>query len=474
MKIYKRLLPFAICVLFCSSLIARGTELKPRLVVLTDIAPANIEPDDMESMVRLMVHADLFEIEAIITTTGYNNSNYPPSWMDSLVTTVNSYEKDLPNLMKRSDQKKFFSVKSENDKQYVGYWPSPDYLRNRMVLGSLKMGIKFIGPDNDSEGSNLIIKLADEEDERPLWITVWGGGNTLAQAVWRVQQDRSAEDFIKFLHKLRVYTITDQDKPWERVQSAFSVSAHQWLRRDFSKDLMFIWDESAWLLHNSLGSSSWQNYSEQIQGHGTLGSVYPKYKWGVEGDTPSFLHILPNGLNDPNDSKQAGWGGYSEFGIGNVNSTYCYTNWTGEAKKISDEYFKYFFPAIFNNFAARMDWAAYGSGNRNPIVIVNGSKGFEAINIETSSSSVVSLDASKSEDPEDNSLKYKWWIQSEAGGLAEGVTIKDFVIENEKSAIAKLVVPKSASKSLIHIICEVSDDGEPSLTSYRRVIVTVK
>jgi hypothetical protein len=117
MNMYKRLLPFALCILFCSSLIARGTELKPRLVVLTDIAPANIEPDDMESMVRLMVHADLFEIEAIIATTGYNNSNYPPSWMDSLVTTVNSYEKDLPNLMKRSDQKKFVSLKSENDKQ---------------------------------------------------------------------------------------------------------------------------------------------------------------------------------------------------------------------------------------------------------------------------------------------------------------------------------------------------------------------
>lgn len=460
--------------IFVTSLMSRNVEFKPRLVVLTDIAPANIEPDDMESMVRLMVHADLFEIEAIIATTGYNNSNYPPSWMDSLVTTVNSYEKDLPNLMKRSDQKKFMSIKSENRRQKIGYWPSLDYLRNRMVLGSVHMGMKFIGPENDSEGSDLIIRLADEDDDRPLWITVWGGGNTLAQAVWRVQKDRSPEEFKKFLHKLRVYTITDQDKPWERIQSAFSVSSHQWLRRDLSKDLMFIWDESAWLLHNSLGSSSWQNYSEQIQGHGKLGSVYPKYKWGVEGDTPSFLHILPNGLNDPDSTKEAGWGGYSEFGMGNDNSTYCYTNWTGEAKQISDEYFKYFFSAIFNNFAARMDWAAYGCGNRNPIVIVNGSKGLGSIHIETSPNDVVLLDASKSNDPDDNNLKYKWWIQPEAGYLAEGVTKKDFVIDNEKSAIAKLIIPESASQSIIHIVCEVSDDGEPSLTSYRRVIIQVK
>ena len=40
--------------------------LKPRLVVCTDIAPADVEPDDMESMVRLMAYADCFEIEALI------------------------------------------------------------------------------------------------------------------------------------------------------------------------------------------------------------------------------------------------------------------------------------------------------------------------------------------------------------------------------------------------------------------------
>ena len=33
---------------------AAKSDLKPRLVVCTDIAPADVEPDDMESMVRLM------------------------------------------------------------------------------------------------------------------------------------------------------------------------------------------------------------------------------------------------------------------------------------------------------------------------------------------------------------------------------------------------------------------------------------
>ena len=59
--------------------------LKPRIVVLTDIAPADVEPDDMESMVRLLAHADMFEIEGLVATGGWNicGGTYPESWMDS-------------------------------------------------------------------------------------------------------------------------------------------------------------------------------------------------------------------------------------------------------------------------------------------------------------------------------------------------------------------------------------------------------
>ena len=48
------------CVLLCLGLyaIALATPPKPRMIVLTDISPADHEPDDMESMIRLLVHAD--------------------------------------------------------------------------------------------------------------------------------------------------------------------------------------------------------------------------------------------------------------------------------------------------------------------------------------------------------------------------------------------------------------------------------
>ena len=98
-------------------------------------------------------------------------------------------------------------------------------------MGSQRSGIKVIGDDNDTPGSNLIIKLVDEDDPRPLWITCWGGGNTLAQAIWRVKKERSAEELKKFLHKLRVFTITDQDMVYaKRMERAYR--SHQWAARD--------------------------------------------------------------------------------------------------------------------------------------------------------------------------------------------------------------------------------------------------
>ena len=58
----------------CTGKVSEHMDLKPRLVVLTDIAPNDVEPDDMESMIRLLVNADLFEIEALIATTGWSNT----------------------------------------------------------------------------------------------------------------------------------------------------------------------------------------------------------------------------------------------------------------------------------------------------------------------------------------------------------------------------------------------------------------
>jgi hypothetical protein len=462
-----RLLRLAIVVcgvLAPSVTLIAAAPLKPRMVALTDISPDNVEPDDMQSIIRLFVHADLFEIEGLVATTGWSNSGNKPEWVNLIHETIDLYEKDLPNLRERSEQKNHLA---DETRQAIGYWPSPDYLRSVTVVGSQKRGMSFIGEENQTTGSDLLIKLADEPDDRPIWVTVWGGGNTLAQAIWQVQQTRGPEQLKAFLRKLRVYTITDQDGAQKRGNVIdWPESSHLWMRREFEKDLFFIWDESAWKHQNGTGRSNWDAYAAHVQQHGNLGGRYPKYKYGVEGDTPAFLHIIPTGLNNPNVPNQVGWGGYFELGECKDGATKAYQNHGGSAGETSSKYQRYFYPATFNNFAARMDWAKNGKGNRNPVVVIGDEAGLEILAQKPRAGTSITLDASKSHDPDGDKLTFKWWVLPEAGTCKDEV-----VISGADSRRVTIQVPPGAAGTSIHVICEVTDDGTHNLTGYRRIIL---
>ena len=441
-----------------NALQAAENDLKPRLVVCTDIAPADVEPDDMESMVRLMAYADMFEIEALITSVGWNCDPYPAEWAEYLQRVIEAYRKDVPKLMRRSGQQEFMPLEDENKQQYIGYWPSADYVKSRAVMGSIHGGIKAIGADNDSPGSELLIRLADEDDTRPIYVAAWGGANTLAQAIWRVKQTRSAEELKKFVRKFRIYTITDQDMQYSMRMNR-SYSSHMWLRKEFADDLQFVWDEGTWQEQCELGKRHWQQHKDNIQGRGALGGEYPTYKWGVEGDTPSFLYVMPNGLNNPEDPHQCGWAGYHERGMCADSLTTAWTSWQEPVRSISVGYKQRFYPDELNDFMARMQWAAEGKGNLNPYVVIPN----DTINITMIS---LSLDASKSFDPDGDNLQFSWWQQPEIGKTK----VK---IEQADQPIATLRIPADAKGDTIHIICEVLDDGPYRLPAYRRIIIKI-
>ena len=78
-----------------------------------------------------------------------------------------------------------------------------------------------VGEGRSRPGSRLLLAALEKPDPRPLWVSVWGGANTLAQALFDARRDRAPERLAELVGKLRVYAISDQD------------DAGPWLRREF-------------------------------------------------------------------------------------------------------------------------------------------------------------------------------------------------------------------------------------------------
>jgi hypothetical protein len=164
---------------------------------------------------------------------------------------------------------------------------------------------------------------------------------------------------------------------------------------------------------------------------------------------------MPTGLNDPEDPTQCSWGGTFNGSVDNL--------WQPAGSCRS--HFDRFYPAAFNNFAARMDWAKDGAGNRNPVIVIDGDDGISTLTKTPKQGTAVTLDASKTFDPDGDNLKFNWWIQSDAGTYPGNINIS-----NSSSNVAKVNIPSDSAGKCFHVICEVVDDGTHNLSDYRRII----
>ncbi|MBL7186924.1 MAG: DUF1593 domain-containing protein [Phycisphaerae bacterium] len=415
---------------------------KPRIINTTDLGA---DPDDEQSMVRFLVCSNEFDTEGLIVATGcWKKSQSNTNMLDKI---VNAYGQVYDNLKNHAD----------------GY-PTPEYLRSISVMGQRGYGMGDVGTGKDSTGSEMIIAAVDKDDPRPVWVGGWGGVNNVAQAVWKVQKTRSAAELKKFLSKLRVFDILGQD------------DAGAWLAKNFP-DLFYI---------RATGVYGWQPSKNDpylrthIQSHGPLGAVYPNTKWATEGDTPAFMHVYPNGLNDPGQIDQGGWGGRFSFTKkANIKSMSgvktemrfapysMYGNTSDGAKAI-----KRWSAGYNNDFEARMDWTMtsdYSKANHHPVAVVNGDTTRQVLEASASAGSSLTLSAAGSSDPDNNSLTYKWSFYQEPSSYKGPVSIK-----NRSSASVTVVIPSNASGKNIHMILELHDNGSPNLYAYRRVIINVK
>jgi hypothetical protein len=79
----------------------------------------------------------------------------------------------------------------------------------------------------------------------------------------------------------------------------------------------------------------------------------------------------------------------------------------------------------------------------------------------------VVLDGSASTDPDKNTLSFSWWQYYEADNATTKLAVKNNTVKS-----ASFIVPNEPGKQL-HVILQVTDNGEPMLTSYKRIIFNI-
>ncbi|MBN1116532.1 MAG: DUF1593 domain-containing protein [Bacteroidales bacterium] len=466
-----------LCLLLFLIISVYGQEYKNnRVIILTDI---EADPDDTQSLVRLFLYSNQIDIKGLVATTS--------CWMtdrvnpQSIQRVIDAYAEVRDNLLLHEPG-----------------FPEAQTLSELIKSGLPKYGMKGVGEGMDSEGSDWIIAELEKDNERPLWISTWGGVNTLAQALYKIDKTKSKKEAQRLFAKLRVYTISDQD------------DSGIWIRNNFP-DLFYIvspgddYGTATWTginmfvqgTDNTTISNSWLAQNIQ-QGHGPLGAAYPDVAWGMEGDTPAFLSLINNGLNYAEHPEWGGWGGRYEWykpdftnrkdGSSIVtiepetrafwtNAQDSYTPYTANEYGRSVESTGNSFTSdkvtlwrwrddFQNDFAARMDWCSktYEEANHPPVPAL-----MHPDKITVKSGQGFTLDALNTIDPDGDSFSFLWFNYPEAGSCKQPIKVNGA----ENVHMVYYTAPKVEKEETAHFILKVTDRGEPVLTRYKRIIVTI-
>ncbi len=250
---------------------------RPRVIVSTDIGGS--DPDDFQSMVHLLMYADVLDIEGLISS--------PPKAgrAADIHACLDTYAEDYARL-----------------KRVSAAFPSPHTLR-----GVVRQGATHAAPEQGfsepTEGSRWIIQRAKHNDNRPLWVLVWGSITDVAQAV---------HDDPSINKELRVYSIGSWNTGQDRAARHYLFEKHRdlwWIESDTTFRGMYM----GGIHDGDLGNRTFVD--QHVRGHGALGDLFYKKKRDIKmGDTPSVLFLLRGNLNDP--SKPSWGGSYVKTGHG--------------------------------------------------------------------------------------------------------------------------------------------------------------
>ena len=266
---------------------------RPRIIATTDG-----EIDDRCSMVRFLLYANEWDIEGIVHCSskfhwkGDGKSVKRHNWADEvwLDKQIDLYEKVLPKLS-----------------QHAEGFPTADALRKLVYTGN----VANVGDmSHDTPGSDRIVEILLDDKPGPVYLQAWGGTNTIARALWKIQTRAPRPDGEGLgqgdhLHHPR----PGQDLPRVHpAQLAEAPGAGQFpavrlyrlplgQRRSPSRTKSFF--ERPWMERNIL------------KGHGPLCAIYEANggAFRSEGDSPAFMHQIDVGLRSLEHPGWGGWGG---------------------------------------------------------------------------------------------------------------------------------------------------------------------
>ena len=441
--------------------------MKPRLIILTDI-DNKTEIDDIQSLIRLLLYSNELDLEGIISVTSCFYKKIDQHNLDIIEDIISRYEKVKTNL---------------------------DIHAQGINIFGRKKGRDFCNDIYDNNpGVQLLVKQILKNYSRPINISLWGGGNTLVQAIDYLSRTLHKEKFAFCLKKLKIYAISDQD---------FSTS---YLRKRYGKYLYYIVSPSygGWLGNLTYYKATWPGISsdkfkhgsedghhkggfsgadyslidntfikDKIKPLGILGEAYPYTKYITEGDTPSFLWLVRNGLNNPEHIEYGSWGGRyekriptrSEFHTKEIYPIYTnsYDLVYGKDQKLHyspqasiwrwREHFQ-------NDFLMRLTWST--TDNYSDCDHIQEYDDSEVIiNAKINEENEISLSLI-----EDASYEYAYkFYQYQLSDKESEISIKS----NKNKALIKI-----SKKGIYHVICEFSRKKNFKITRYKRFIIIVK
>ena len=424
-------------------------------------------------------------------------------------------------------------------------YPAPSELRSKIKWGN----VAFEGDySKDTEGSNLIKALLLDDKTGPLYVTAQGGQSTIARALKSIYDEyantaqwETIRDRVSL--KLIIIPFGDQDGTYasyirpnwpevtERQLSTMDFGyfvrtgltpenqvyvSTSWTRENISSRgplgaMYRVWGDGKQMVKGDrtdyfgmAGASA-----DELKKMGYMVWMPPQEKGSFlsEGDTPTFLNLLDNGLRAYEDGHWSGWGGVNRvskvaatgmegvrvFGPDDAGIAMGLVP-AGSRGNESPKEVKAaagvtagaagdsnvapisaanvaanirFFAAAQNDFATRLKWSVtpkFSDANHEPRISIKG-KG----ELLVRPGITVRLEGEVS-DPDHNAVQVTWWQDSVAGTYPSEIRLSD-----QAGLSTKFRVPSDAQPgSTINVILEATDDGKPPLTRYQRFVVRVR